>query len=139
MNLMVKKIFFFIMLVSEITSFGFSQIIAPDADKTVFTDTIAGRVDPIYVFCSSAFADDDTLAGLVAQTPGSITALIEWSLFNDTAYVYDAPFLVESGVTSSAATDLSSGGYRVKMTDGGSLDTVFYVWEIGRASCRERV
>ena len=128
MNLMVKKIFFFIMLVSEITSFGFSQIIAPDADKTVFTDTIAGRVDPIYVFCSSAFADDDTLAGLVAQTPGSITALIEWSLFNDTAYVYDAPFLVESGVTSSAATDLSSGGYRVKMTDGGSLDTVFYVW-----------
>jgi len=74
MNPLVKKLISFIFFVSWVVSFAVAQIVAVDADKTVFTDTIAGRVDPVYVFCSSAFAGDDTLAGLTAQTPGAVTA-----------------------------------------------------------------
>jgi len=124
----IKKLFFFIFFVLGIPFVVFTQVVAPDADKIVFTDTIAGHVDPIFIFCSSTFAGDDTLGVLISQTPGGVLAQIEWSRLNDTDYVYDAPFLVENGIASSTAVDLSSGGYRVRMFDGGSLDTLFYAW-----------
>ena len=107
------------------------QITAPEASTYRLTAYTSGvpRVDTIYIFCSSDAAGDDRLGWLrVTPPPGYPIVDVAWSKYNESTFNYDPPFLTESGVGSSEASDLTSGGYRARLTDGGSLDTVYYAW-----------
>ena len=113
------------------SSVSFGQISAPDASTTRQAEYPSGfpRADDIFVICSSSANGDPLTSRLQAAAPGGFSNVdFEWSKYNELILGYDSPFFTETGVDLSEASDLSSGGYRVRVYDGGSLDTLFYAW-----------
>jgi gliding motility-associated-like protein len=110
---------------------AWSQISAPDASTFRLTEYTSGttRVDTIYVVCSFQATGDGTTSRLAAYPPPGYPVVdVAWSKYNESAFNYDPPFLIESAVAASEASGLTSGGYRVRISDGGGLDTLFYAW-----------
>lgn len=127
------KIFFVfgLLFLQTWSDISFGQIIAPDASTTRQAEYPSGfpRADDILVVCSSSANGDPLTSRLQAAAPDGFSNVdFEWSKYNDLISGYDPPFLTETGVDISEALNLSSGGYRVRVYDGGSLDTLFYAW-----------
>ena len=123
-----------VLLLSTWLVFGLSarsQISAPEATTYRLTEYTSGvtRVDTIFVVCRSDARGDEPVSRLQVVPPGGHPIVdVAWSKYNEATLNYDPPFLTEIGVGSSEATDLTSGGYRTRVTDGGGLDTMFYAW-----------
>ncbi len=126
--LLFRNSFIILALCSFLTGPSYAQIRAPEANTFRTTQYTSGvtRVDTIWIVCS----DPGTVVNrLVANPPAGFPVVdIEWSKYNDTTYSYDPPFLSETGVSVSEAGNLTSGGYRARITDGGILDTLFHAW-----------
>lgn len=106
------------------------QIFSPAANSCILTDypVFAGRVDTIYVFCSPDEAGNPVTGSLVALpehgTPGWD---FEWSRLDTITFAW-VHFLTETGQSSSTVTGLNTGGYRVRITDGGGTHRYYYAW-----------
>jgi len=106
------------------------QIFSPAANSCILTDypVFTGRVDTIYVFCSPDEAGNPVTGSLVALpehgTPGWD---FEWSRLDTITFAW-VPFLTETGQPSSTVTGLNTGGYRVRITDGGGTHRYYYAW-----------
>jgi gliding motility-associated-like protein len=77
--------------------------------------------ESIYIFSGTG----GNLTASLAEVPGELN--FEWSLYNPGIADYEEPFKADKGTTSSV-TGLSSGGYRVRISNGNSLDTLFRAW-----------
>lgn len=118
-------------MILQLSFAGHAQIFAPEASKAIPTEYASGfsRVDTIYVICRSDANGDDHTGTLGAKPPSGYSAVdFIWSKYNESNHNYDAPFYSESGVDVSYVNDLTSGGFRVRITDGGTLDNYYYAW-----------
>lgn len=126
------KIFFLcgLLFLQAWSAISFGQISAPDASTTRLAEYPSGfpRADVIFVVCSSSANGDPLTSRLWATVPGFFNVDFQWSKYNELIPGYDPPFFTETGVDVSEAGLLSSGGYRLRVFDGGSLDTLFYAW-----------
>ncbi len=103
---------------AQITSSGYSTIVVGGYDVE-YPDTVLK--DNIYVFCNQN-------GSLSASLPGAGSQLgFDWSRYDSLTGEYGAPFRSDSG-GSSTAENLESGGYRVRISDGEDIDTVFRAW-----------
>ncbi len=87
-----------------------------------------GRVDTIFIFCSP----DDTgtpVTGSLTAVPehGSPGWDFEWSRLDTLSFAW-VPFHTETGQPSSTLSGLGSGGYRIRITDGGGTSRYYYTW-----------
>ncbi len=91
------------------------------------TDTLGLRRDPVFVWCGGS---DPSVRGTLRAVPPGGSGVMDfvWKMFDPALFAYDSLILSESGVTSSTATGLNSGGYAVRITDGSSYDTTLYAW-----------
>ncbi len=120
------------------------QISAPGADLVKVAEYPSGfpREDKIFIVCSSTANGDPVTAGLTGTPPAGYGVVnFEWSTYDDEAGSYNPPFFTETG-NSSVLTGLGSGGYRLRIFDGASLDTMYYAWlfiDIPFVSCELQV
>ncbi len=108
-----------------------AQIFAPEASKAIPTQYSSGfsRVDTIYVICRSDANGGGNSGSLSANPPVGYSGVnFSWSKYNDDTNNYGPAFHTENGVDVSTANDLASGGFRVRVTDGASLDNYYYAW-----------
>jgi gliding motility-associated-like protein len=77
--------------------------------------------ESIYIYSGNG----GNLTASFAEVPGELG--FEWSVYNPDLPGYENPFKTDQG-TISSVTNLSSGGYRVRITNGSSLDTLFRAW-----------
>ena len=122
-------LFFTLSTLTGNIGYGWSQISSPWAN---YSDTIDYPVfkglDLYYIFHSPEGAQQK-YGRLAANPPAGSTPGwgFEWSQFDTVNKEYSAPFLIETGVSSSEVSNLESGGYRVRITGPGT-DTVFRAW-----------
>lgn len=85
---------------------------------------MGGRTDSIYVF----YSPSESIKGQLSATfplPG--TYQFDWSSYDTISHNWTAYFS-ESGVAESSITGLEEGGYRVRISNGTDVDTVFNAW-----------
>jgi PKD repeat protein len=102
-----------------------AQITAPGSNATSHTDyPVTPRRDSIYIFCGSSAS-----AGtLVAASPGGTAPFtFTWTQYDKATSGYNTPVLTQTGTTSTA-TSLTEGGYRVHITDSYGYSTDLYAW-----------
>lgn len=132
---MKKRFLIGVVVILQISFAGNSllhaQIFAPEASKSIPTEYPSGfsRIDTIYVICRSDANGDEHTGSLSARPPVGYSGVnFIWSKYNSASNNYDAPFHTDNGVDESTANDLTSGGFRVRITNGGSLDNYYYAW-----------
>lgn len=103
-----------------------AQITAPGSRAVRTTNYPATpRTDSVYIFCASGPGDTGTLS---ASSPGGTAPFtFTWTRYNQVGGGYTIPVKTESGTTSTA-TGLAEGGYRVQITDGGGYSAEFFAW-----------
>ncbi|RLD62887.1 MAG: hypothetical protein DRJ01_05165 [Bacteroidetes bacterium] len=128
----ISKIILLFILVQLITiNLTKAQITSPKADysdTTKYINVDSLGIDSIFVFYSPK--------GNGWPVSGSLTAKLDtikglnytWKKFNSTTYKFDIDIKTELGVDSSIVDDLESGGYRVQITNGTTIDTSFVAW-----------
>lgn len=103
------------------------QIYSSSAD---YVDSLAysqkeGK-DPFFIFYQT---DQVFKAGsLSASLPDGGSYSFEWSRYNPDLPGFDTPFLSESNLQSSTASDLESGGYQVRIFNTTGTDTSMMAW-----------
>ena len=78
--------------------------------------------DNIYIFCNKK---GNLSASLEEEVPGDL--VFEWSLYDRSIPGFDAPFRTDQG-DSSQISELESGGYQVRISNGNGLDTLLRAW-----------
>lgn len=105
----------------------FGQITSTSADRV---DSLAYPVkegkDPFFIFYQSN--QEQKLGSLSAGLPGNESYDFEWSLYNPDLPGFDPPFQSDSNQPSSTASDLETGGYQVRISNGGGTDTTMVAW-----------
>jgi len=103
-----------------------AQITAPGSRAVRTTNYPATpRTDSVYIFCASGPGDTGTLS---ASSPGGTAPFtFTWTRYNQVGGGYTIPVKTESGTTSTA-TGMAEGGYRVQITDGGGYSAEFFAW-----------
>ncbi len=103
-----------------------AQITAPGSNAmrmTVYPTTT--RHDPVFIFCNTS---GTTTGSLTAASPGGTAPYsFIWTRHDATGGGYTIPVKTETGTTSTA-TGLVEGGYRVNISDGGGYSTELYAW-----------
>ena len=132
---MIKRLLVGVLIFLQIGLAGNSvlhaQIFAPEASKALSTQYSSGfsRIDTIYVICRSDANGDENTGSLSAKPPLGYSGVnFSWSKYIEATNNYGPAFHTENGVDVSTANDLTSGGFRVRVTDGGSLDNYYYAW-----------
>ncbi len=127
------KILFFIFLFFEMVIPAVSQIDAPLADDHVAAvydkrDTL--HTDTIYVFNRSSYGAEryGTLQVSYQDTFDRDTLYFAWSKYDDVSNTFNSPFMLDTSTMSSLIDSLDAGGYKVRITDTGNLDTTFFAW-----------
>jgi gliding motility-associated-like protein len=102
-----------------------AQITAPGSNATRHTHYPAtSRIDSVYVFCSSS----SSLGALTANSPGGTAPFtFAWTRYDTGTSSYSIAVKTENGTTSTASS-LAEGGYRVHITDGFGYSTYLYAW-----------
>ena len=116
----------FIIILSLIPLLLQAQITAPGSSAVRTTDyPVTLRDDPVFIFCTTGAADRGSLT---ASSPGGTAPYtFTWTRYDQAGGSFSIPVKTESGVTSTAA-DLTEGGYRVRITDGGGYSTDLFAW-----------
>ncbi|HYX06880.1 MAG TPA: gliding motility-associated C-terminal domain-containing protein [Bacteroidales bacterium] len=84
--------------------------------------------DTIFVFNTPNNSGETVNGSLTAEYPsGDQLLTFGWSRFNTQSLSFD-PLKTESNVATSSLEGLNDGCYRVRITDGAALDTVFRAW-----------
>lgn len=105
-------------LYSQISSSGYVAVVETGYEIE-FADTVIHN--DIFIFCR----EKGSLSAGLPEKEGDLT--FEWSEYNDELPGFEQPFHTFLGETSDVS-DLESGGYQVKITDGNGLDTIFRAW-----------
>ena len=100
-----------------------AQIFSPQADFSY--KTITGY-DSVFIYYNH----------INLPKKGSLTAIptlagiynFEWSKYNPLDNEFEPPFIVINNASQSVASDLESGGYKVRITNGTGTDTSFISW-----------
>jgi len=103
-----------------------AQITAPGSSAVRYTTYPAtpGH-DPVFIFCAGSGSVTGTL---VAASPGGTAPFtFTWTGYNQAGGGYTIPVKTESGTTSTAS-GLEEGGYRVQISDGGGYSTELFAW-----------
>lgn len=103
------------------------QITAPGASAVRTTEYPGGYTpnDPVFIFCSNGA----TTGSLNAVSPGGTAPFtFEWYRWSTADNDFTIHVKTDAGVSSSSATGLVEGGYRVRITDGGGYDTTLIAW-----------
>ncbi len=103
-----------------------AQITAPGSSAVRYTTYPAtpGH-DPVFIFCVSSDGETGTLE---AASPGGTPPFtFAWTRYNQTGGGYTIPVKTETGTTSTAS-GLGEGGYRVQISDGGGYSTELFAW-----------
>ncbi len=104
-------------LTAQITSSGYASL----AEPRYVEDYPELAADIIFTFCR----EKGNLSASFEEVQGNMT--FEWSVYNSLLPGFDPPFFTSQG-TSSQITDLESGGYQVRISNGEDLDTLFRAW-----------
>ena len=103
------------------------QLSSPTAD---LVDSVSYPVrevkDPLFVFYQINGAS--VLGTLSATLPGAGNYNFEWSRYNPEISTFDPPFSSETGVAVSEVPGLEEGGYRVRIWNGTTIDTILIGW-----------
>lgn len=106
-------------VVAQITSTGYNSVIETgysiEYPDTVFKESI-------YVFCG----DLGNLSASLPDIPGNFR--FEWSAYDPGIPGFGEPFNTIEDVPDSQITGLSTGGYRVRITNGNGLDSLLRAW-----------
>jgi len=103
-----------------------AQITAPDSRTVRTTDyPVTARHDPVFIFCDT----DGTATGtLIAASPGGTSPFtFVWTRYDQAGGGFTIPVKTETGTTSTAS-GLAEGGYRVSISDGGGYSTQLFAW-----------
>jgi PKD repeat protein len=102
-----------------------AQITAPGSNATRRTNYPAtARTDSVFVFCASS----SSLGTLTAASPGGTAPFtFTWTRYDTGTSGYTIAVKTETATTSTA-TSLDEGGYRVHITDSYGYDTYLYAW-----------
>jgi len=104
-----------------------TQITSPAADhRDSLGYPMRPEKDPLFVFYQTHGA----------YRPGSLTAIhpvpgnydFEWSRYNPALPGFEAPFHSDPGRNASSVSGLEDGGYRVRISDGSTVDTAMVAW-----------
>jgi gliding motility-associated-like protein len=82
--------------------------------------------DPLFVFYQANGAHKP--GSLAATHPVTGNYDFEWSRYNPALPGFDTPFHSDPGTASSSVSGLEEGGYRVRISDGISVDTTMIAW-----------
>ena len=117
---------FSLLILSLIPFYVQAQITAPGSNALRMTDyPLTTRHDPVFIFCTSGASDRGSLT---AVSPGGTAPFtFTWTQYDQTGGTFTIPVKTESGTTSTAA-DLTEGGYKVHITDGGGYSTDLFAW-----------
>jgi len=102
-----------------------AQLSAPGMSTARFTN-YPGTTDPIFIFCNSSGTQKGTIQ---AESPGGTAPFnFSWYKWNDITDGFDIFLRTDPSVSSSTYDNLDEGGYKVRITDGGSYDTSLIAW-----------
>ena len=103
-----------------------AQITAPGSRTVRYTTyPVTARHDPVFIFCDGTGGTTGTLE---ATSPGGTAPFtFTWTRYNQAGGGFSIPVKTESGTTSQA-TGLAEGGYRVQIADGGGYTTELFAW-----------
>jgi gliding motility-associated-like protein len=105
-----------------------AQLTAPDAKAVRYTTypLAPGVKDPVFIFCNSSGSQTGTI--IASSTGGTAPFNFSWSKWSDVTKSFSIPVKNDPGVITSTCAGLGEGGYRVRITDGGSYDTSLVGW-----------
>ncbi len=120
----MSKIFhpFLLLILQVISASVCAQISSTTSDFKV--STAYSTHDSIFVFNQNQAEKKGSLKAVI---PGNLPATYEWSAFRMDSLNFDSPFFTESNTVSSVVSNLSQGGYRVRVTRPG-FDTTMIAW-----------
>lgn len=127
-NNFIKSSLFYLSTFLSIIGHVSGQISAPGSNfsDTIYYPSFTG-VDMYYIFNTPEDNSSAVYGSLLAVIPGGTDGNFEWSRYDTLINDFSTPFLVESGINSSTANNLESGGYRVHIQSVG-LDTFLRAW-----------
>lgn len=104
------------------TALSYGQISAPAAASTQMTNYTNGMPpDPIFIFCDPNFLGNPVSPSLTATPPGGVPGWkFEWFSYSQALNTW-VPLTTVNNAPSSTINNLSSGGYRVVITDGNNV------------------
>jgi gliding motility-associated-like protein len=107
---------------------GMAQVTSGTADHVDTLTYPPGNPaeDPLFVFYQPVTGSKQ--GSLTATYPGGGSFNFEWSRYNPAISGFDPPFSSDAGTTSSSVSSLDEGGYRARIWDGSSIDTILMSW-----------
>ncbi len=104
----------------------YAQITAPGSSTVRYTDYISGGENhPVFIYCSSS----GSIPSLQAVSTGGTGPFdFEWTQWDTFTSDFTISHGTDAGVFSSGRSSLDEGGYRVRITDGGTYDETFIAW-----------
>jgi len=118
--------YFSLIIILLLPAFCKAQLSAPAATAIRYTSypSAPSVKDPVFIFCGAAGSQKGTLT---ASSPGGTAPFnFTWYKWSDITKSFSILFKTETGVTTSAASDLDDGGYRVLIS--GGKDTTLTGW-----------
>ncbi len=105
-----------------------AQLTAPGSTAVRYTSypSAPALKHPVFIFCNSSGTQKGALTALSPGGTGPFT--FSWFKWSDATRNFTIPVKNESGVTSSSATDLDEGGYRVNITGASGYSTSLTGW-----------
>jgi gliding motility-associated-like protein len=104
-----------------------AQITSPKADASTFTvypsDTVQS---PVFIFYSTP--GTDVVGEIKADPPVPGNYNFDWFKFNKTSLAFDQLLLSQTNIASSILSNLTEGGYQVRIRNGTDTDTSFIAW-----------
>lgn len=119
--------YFFLVISLVIPVLSLAQLSGPGANAVRFTSYPANPTkDPVFIFCNVSGSQKGTIN---AVSPGGTAPFnFSWYKWSDiTKSFISIPFKTESG-SSSTATNLDEGGYKVEISDLSGFDTSMVSW-----------
>lgn len=103
-----------------------AQVYAPIADYAVKIsyNSYQGN-DSVFIFYNP---DSNRKGSLTATAPAPGNYSFQWSLYDPVNKSFSAPFFTQSDAGQSVISNLESGGYQVRITNGSDIDTSFIAW-----------
>jgi gliding motility-associated-like protein len=117
--------YFSLIIILLLPAFCKAQLSAPGANAVRYTSYPSSTVkDPVFIFCGASGSQK----GLINASSPSGTAPFNftWYKWSDVTKSFSILFKTQTGVTTSSASDLDDGGYRVLIS--GGKDTTLTGW-----------
>jgi gliding motility-associated-like protein len=125
-RLPVRFAFLISALLLPVTIMG--QLTAPGMNAVRYTSypSSPGVKDPVFVYCNSSGTSKGSLN---AVSPGGTGPFaFSWNRWSDATKGFTVFIISETGVMSSAISNLDEGGYRVTISNGAGYNTSLTGW-----------